>query len=164
MSPGTTNGTLSVSELLADTGKTYALGVVYNDADHDGFYDPGEGVDGATVQIAGQIVHTMASGGWQANIGPGTYTVTFSGNGFAAPVARQVTVGTSSVKIDAETASHTAAGAGTAIDPATMPTIAVNIDGVGGLATMSLYSGPVTTLETQWLGSAANEAVRRSPS
>ncbi|WP_167525420.1 calcium-binding protein [Roseomonas genomospecies 6] len=159
VSPGTTSGTIGVSELLADTGKTYALGVVYNDLNKNGFYDPGEGVGGATVVVGSQIVQTTASGGWQAAVGPGSYTVTFSGAGFTNPLSQTVTVGSSSVKIDAETASHTAAGAGTAIDPATMPTIAVNIDGVGGLATMSLYSGPVTTLETQWLGSAANEAV-----
>ncbi|NUB11748.1 hypothetical protein GAY28_02875 [Azospirillum brasilense] len=149
-------GPMVITQNFGGTGKTYALGVVYDDLNKNGFYDSGEGVGGTTVQIGSQIVQTTASGGWQAEVGPGAYTVTFSGAGFASPLSQTVTIGSSSVKIDAETSSRS--GTGTSVD-GSQPVIAVNIDGVGGLATMSLYSGPVTTLETQWLGSAANEAV-----
>jgi uncharacterized protein YkwD len=60
----------------------FVTGVVYRDLNHNGFYDPGEGVGGVTVTIAnvGSYAITAASGGYSVPVpGNGNYTVTFSG-------------------------------------------------------------------------------------
>jgi hypothetical protein len=57
------------------------LGVVYDDADADRFYDVGEGVSGASVKITEKgsgdstEVRTWSSGGYQAEVGPGDYQI-----------------------------------------------------------------------------------------
>jgi hypothetical protein len=90
-------------------GDAFLLGVVYGDTSSDG-YTPGEGFGGVSVSIASElspalapvITTTMSAGGWQAQVPPGTYSVTFSGAGFGSPVTyRNVVVGTQNVKLDA---------------------------------------------------------------
>jgi uncharacterized protein YkwD len=82
-----------------DQGQTadarpFLTGVVYNDANHNGKYDNGEGLGGVTVSVAGVgAVATWGSGGYSLQLNPGTYSVTFNGGGLAGPVTRQVTVG-----------------------------------------------------------------------
>ncbi|QDV35795.1 CAP domain-containing protein [Tautonia plasticadhaerens] len=57
------------------------LGVVYDDADADRFYDVGEGVSGASVTITEKgtgtatEVSTWSSGGYQAEVAPGDYRI-----------------------------------------------------------------------------------------
>lgn len=59
-------------------------GVVYADANGNGFYDPGEGVGGVTISVAGASSYAIsaASGGYAVPLpNDGTYGVTFSGGG-----------------------------------------------------------------------------------
>jgi hypothetical protein len=86
-------------------GNPFLLGAVYNDADDDGFYDAGEGLGNVTVTIMGAagtyIATTMDAGGYQVKVPAGVYDITFSGGSFGSSVTqRNVTVGTSNVKVD----------------------------------------------------------------
>jgi cysteine-rich secretory family protein len=78
-------------------------GVVYNDANGSGFYDPGEGVGGVTISVAGASYYAIsaASGGYAVPVpNDGTYNVTFSGGG--EPDVEKVVVvqGGQNVKLD----------------------------------------------------------------
>jgi hypothetical protein len=61
----------------------FVTGVAYYDLDGDGFYDPGEGVGGLTVEVAGASYYavTTASGGYAVPVpfATTTRTVTFTG-------------------------------------------------------------------------------------
>jgi len=86
----------------------YLLGVAFNDADGDAFYDIGEGLGGVNVLVEGISgttgefnVSSMSAGGWQVQVPTGTYRVTFSGGGLAQTIVRSsITVSTDNVKID----------------------------------------------------------------
>lgn len=97
----------ALTENFARSGSSYfLLGVAFDDGDGDAFYDPGEGLGGLTLSIqnmATRAVVTLATwsaGGWQQALGGGSYEVTFSGAGLAAPVTRGVTLGAANAKLD----------------------------------------------------------------
>lgn len=81
------------------------LGVVIDDADGDAFYDVGEGMGGVTVTVSGNgttlTTQTWSSGGYQIELIPGTYTVTFSGGGLEGVVTEEITMGSENLKVDA---------------------------------------------------------------
>ncbi|MBX3403598.1 MAG: choice-of-anchor D domain-containing protein [Phycisphaeraceae bacterium] len=87
-------------------GNAWLLGVVYKDMDEDGFYSVGEGLGGVTITAVGDqgpiVTTSLAEGGYQLALPPGTYTLTISGGGFGSPATfPNIVVGTSNVKIDA---------------------------------------------------------------
>ena len=60
----------------------FVTGVVYQDTNGNGFYDPGEGIGGIRVDVTGSnfFAVTSSSGGYSVPVpGNGSYTVTFSG-------------------------------------------------------------------------------------
>jgi cysteine-rich secretory family protein len=60
----------------------FITGVVYQDTNGNGFYDPGEGIGGIRVDVPGSnfFAITSASGGYSVPVpGNGNYTATFSG-------------------------------------------------------------------------------------
>jgi hypothetical protein len=72
----------------------FVTGVVYRDLNHNGFYDPGEGLGGVTVTVsnANSYAVTASSGGYSVPVpGGGNYIVTFSG-GSAPTNQKTVTV------------------------------------------------------------------------
>ncbi len=76
-------------------------GVVYNDANHSGRYDIGEGLGGVTITVAGVgSVTTWDSGGYSFPLAPGTYTVTASGGSLAVPFSHTVTVGSTNCRLN----------------------------------------------------------------
>jgi hypothetical protein len=85
-------------------GNPFLLGNVYDDTNHDGFYEPGEGMAGVTLTITGPAgsfqAITTAAGGYQLQVPAGTYQVTASGGGMPAPVTQNVTVGANNVQAD----------------------------------------------------------------
>lgn len=94
-------------------GLPMVTGVVYWDADGDGFYDEGEGLGGVLVEVAGErhYTTTAASGGYAVPVesGDGVYTVRMVGPGLAE-TTEQVTISEGeNVKVDrVETAEPTA--------------------------------------------------------
>ena len=86
-------------------GRPAALGVVFDDADGDDFYDAGEGLGGVTITISNGVnqytTTTMDAGGWQVAVAAGTYDVVASGGGLTTSYAMgSITVGSDNVKID----------------------------------------------------------------
>jgi len=94
-----------VTQNFAKSGTAVFLtGVTMDDKDGDLFYDIGEGLGGVTVTAvsstgARYTTTTETAGGYSLALTAGTYSVTFSGGGFA-PVTKQVTIGSSNVKLD----------------------------------------------------------------
>jgi hypothetical protein len=82
-------------------GRPFLSGVIYNDANHNGRYDLGEGLGGVTITVAGVgSTTTWDSGGYSLQLSPGSYVVTASGGGLGAPVTVLVTVGGVNVRLN----------------------------------------------------------------
>jgi Ca2+-binding RTX toxin-like protein len=94
-----------VTQNFAKSGSAVFLtGVSMDDKDGDLFYDIGEGLGGLTVTAVSSTgarysTTTESAGGYSLALAAGTYSVTFSGNGYA-PVTKQVTIGSSNMKLD----------------------------------------------------------------
>lgn len=89
----------------ADSNAAFLVGVIYNDLNHNGAYDEGEGLAGVTVMPDGGDYYTTttASGGYQLPLptGSGLLTITASGAGLGAPRVKTVRyVGATNVKVD----------------------------------------------------------------
>jgi N-acetylneuraminic acid mutarotase len=137
----------------ADT-RPLITGVVFHDDNGNGKHDAGEGFSGVavTVQGAGSTL-TFDSGGYSVPVSPGTYTVTASGGGLAAPITQMVTVGSINVRLDflgtAEGSWNTLASL-----PAARSALAVVVgqDGriyaLGGVDTNSQPVGTLTAYST----------------
>jgi Ca2+-binding RTX toxin-like protein len=86
-------------------GNPAFVGVVYNDANSDGYYEAGEGIGGATVKLEGSggtfATTSMTAGGYQVQVPAGTYKVTASGGALGGSIVlNSVSVGSSNVKRD----------------------------------------------------------------
>ncbi len=84
------------------SGGPFLLGVVYNDANSNNFYDIGEGISGVTITpSSGNYYAVSASaGGYAIPIGTsGTITVTAQGAGFG-PITRTVTLTGYNIELD----------------------------------------------------------------
>lgn len=96
--PGQPNGTWDSLYIVQDygtqTGSTpFITGVVYQDINANGFYDPGEGLAGVRVDVAGASFYaiTASSGGYSIPVpGNDSYSVTFSGG--SSPTAQGTAV------------------------------------------------------------------------
>jgi hypothetical protein len=96
-------GSLITEDFGAPAGAgAFLLGVVYNDANHNNFYDIGEGIAGVTITTSSGGYYTVSSssGGYALPIGnSGTVTVTASGPGFG-PISQTVVFNGVNVKVD----------------------------------------------------------------
>jgi serralysin len=103
---GVTYNSLMLTQNFGRSGANlFITGVAYNDLDGDKFYDVGEGRGGVSVRISqgGSTVATTATqgaGGYAQGVANGTYDVTFSSGGLAAPVTAAVVMQGVNVKID----------------------------------------------------------------
>jgi Ca2+-binding RTX toxin-like protein len=95
-------------------GKSWLLGVVFDDTDQDKFYDAGEGLGGVKVSIRGDngnfSTQTLSAGGYQIQIPNGQYTVRFSGGGLDSVIRKKATVGQQNVKLDALNSASSSGG------------------------------------------------------
>jgi hypothetical protein len=81
----------------------FITGVVYQDTNGNGFYDPGEGIGGIRVVVTGSNFFsvTSASGGYSVPVpGNGNYTVTFSGGVFPTTQKATSVTGLLNAKVD----------------------------------------------------------------
>ena len=81
----------------------FITGVVYRDLNGNGFYDPGEGVGGVTVNVTGASSYavTANSGGYSVPVsGDGSYIVTFSGGSVVTNQKNVSVAGGQNVKAD----------------------------------------------------------------
>jgi hypothetical protein len=87
-------------------GDSWLVGVVYDDDDTNEFYSVGEGLGGVTITAVGGpgtfITTTFDAGGYQMQLPQGTYSLTFTGGSFGAPLTIQdVVIGSTNAKVDA---------------------------------------------------------------
>jgi len=91
-------------------GNSFLTGLVFTDTvTANNFYDVGEGIGGASIDITGAgTYHTTSNsaGGYQISLPPGTYTVTFSGTGISSPIIKTFTIGSQNVEVDANTRTN----------------------------------------------------------
>ena len=93
--------TLAIHTAYESAGDTFVTGVVFRDANGNRRYDRGEGIGGATVDVAGEgSAVSMANGGYSVEVGAGTHLVTCSGGDFAGSSQALVTVGADNVEVD----------------------------------------------------------------
>ncbi len=81
----------------------FIVGVVYNDANGNGFYDKGEGVAGITIMPDVGTFYAVSSttGGYAIPVpASGTITLTASGGSLATPIVKQITMAGVNVKVD----------------------------------------------------------------
>jgi len=79
----------------------FLTGVVFNETSGNGEYEPGEGLGGVTITVSNVgTFTTLDSGGYSIQVPAGTYTVTASGGGLAAPIARTVVVQNDDVRLN----------------------------------------------------------------
>ncbi len=118
------NGSVGPQLVTQDFGSVggllpFVTGVVYRDLNGNGFYDPGEGVGGVTVNVSNASYYavTSSSGGYSVPVpGSGSYTVTFSGGPVATAQKSVNVVGGQNAKAD-----YVAAASG--LQPATLANI-----------------------------------------
>lgn len=106
-SGGTTyNAVMSTQDFGTQPGAgAFLLGVVYGDTDGNSFYTPGEGVGSVMVEIlnvdsnSAQTIYTMDAGGYQTELAPGTYDITYTiGNN--THFVDDLVVGVNNIKLD----------------------------------------------------------------
>jgi uncharacterized protein YkwD len=102
-----TNGSVGpqvITEDLGSSGDTrYVTGVVYQDLNHNNFYDVGEGRSGVRVDVVGSAYYAISttSGAYSVPVSQdGTYAVTFTGGGFQTFSTNATIAGGLNVKID----------------------------------------------------------------
>ena len=106
--PGQPNGPWDsiyiVQNFGAQTSQTpFITGVVYQDTNGNGFYDPGEGIGNVRVDVAGSsfFAVTSPSGGYSVPVSAnGSYTVTFSGGSFPATQRSAIIANSLNTKLD----------------------------------------------------------------
>lgn len=95
----------TVQDFGRQTNSTpFITGVVFQDTNGNGFYDPGEGIGGIRVDVTGSnfFAVTAPSGGYSVPVaGNGSYTVKFSGGAIVPPIQRTVNISNSlNAKLD----------------------------------------------------------------
>ncbi len=92
------------------------VGVVYNDSNSNGVYDPGEGQGGIAIKAInlsnGQVSSTTSAGpgGYQMPLAPGSYDVEAIGANGQTLGSQDVTIGSTNVEADFNLLSPTTAG------------------------------------------------------
>lgn len=97
------DASMVVVKMGASRGPAFLTGVVIDDRDGDGFYDPGEGVGGVRVTATGAAgvfeTETAPAGGYALALPAGAYAVAFERDGLARVV--EVEIDAVNVKRDA---------------------------------------------------------------
>lgn len=104
----------------ADHYNRFLVGTVWQDANGNDQYDPGEGMGGITVMPdSGTYFATTANSGGYAfpMLSAGTYEVTFSGFGITTAISRTAVVGAESVLIDLKYSASSADAPQAITDP-----------------------------------------------
>lgn len=98
------NGAVLVAQEFALSGPAaFLLGTVFVDKDNDGFYDPGEGVEGVEIEAftshgESYKTRTNAMGAYKLVLPPDNYSVSFHGHGVDA--TKSIVMANRNLKID----------------------------------------------------------------
>lgn len=143
-----------ITQNFAATGQArFATGVVFNDLNGNGYYNPGEGVGGVSITVNGNAVgQTSAAGGYAIPLANGTWSLAFSGSGLNGAYHQTITMAGLNVGVGATAAQFAPVTfqSWNAAANAFVPT------------TPQAYAGPVTHLNWQMLGTAGADNVAGS--
>lgn len=118
---GNTVGPQLVTQDFGSSSQVFVTGVAYHDINGNGFYNPGEGVGGLTVEVSGAAHYavTSASGGYAVPVPSATTTrtVTFTGPGLLHSAEVALTAG-ANAKVDYAAAYMPPVTTGPAAPPA----------------------------------------------
>ncbi len=123
------NALMTTEDFAYTTANSFLTGVVFNDANGNGSYDPGEGLSGATITAeairvgaVGSSTQSWTSGGYTLQLTPGVYDVTASGGPLTTPITyTNVVIGSVNVEIDFNTAAPPPVNAPAPTTPAPAP-------------------------------------------
>lgn len=96
-------GTVLTTQDYGNRPERFILGVVYVDANHNGMYDPGEGISGITITASGgqYSAMTSTSGGYAIPYsGSGSVMVTASGSSIGGSIQQTIQFSGDNVKVD----------------------------------------------------------------
>lgn len=100
---GNTVGPQLVTQDFGSSSQVFLTGVAYYDRDGDGFYDPGEGLGGVTVEVSGASYYatTAISGGYAIPVPSATTTrtVAFTGTDLSRTTTANLTA-SQNTKVD----------------------------------------------------------------
>ena len=115
--PGTGVGPLVVTEDFGRrSGQFFVVGVVFDDANRDGFYGVGEGVGGVTVATSeGNSAITSTSGGYAIPLSGGSGSITVRAEGTALGAVNETVVALAGSNVKVDFIAGTAAAPG--VDP-----------------------------------------------
>jgi len=93
-----------ITQNFATSGTSrFLTGVVFDDADGDNFYDPGEGLGGVAITLGGAVLATTAaSGQYTMALGDGSHQLRFAGGGLAGTYDTQVVMAGANVQVNPE--------------------------------------------------------------
>jgi hypothetical protein len=146
-SPLTSVGPLVITQDFGNRftlNQAILLGVVFSDTNGNGLFTAGEGFGGVAVTVSGAAgtfsTTTFVSGGYQLSLPAGSYTVTFSGGGLAAPVVKAAEIGGQNVKLDVAAGDTGGGGGGGGGGSQTFVSAGATVVGVveGGQAFLTL--------------------------
>ena len=145
-----TSGTYETEDFgRRSTPQIFLAGVVYNDANTNNFYDPGEGLGTVTLSLSQGTLFakTGAAGGYAVPLTglTGSLTVTASGGALSGSIVKTITLNGSSMKLDFKSSEATnqaptvATAASATPSPATGTTTALSALGAddGGAAALT---------------------------
>lgn len=141
---GSYEGAFVTQDFATTASSPFLTGVAFDDLDGDRSYDIGEGLGNFTVSAtnnatgAVKTTTTALAGGYDLELPAGTYTITFSGSGFAT-TTRLATIGSKNVKLDL--IDPTVSVGTTTPPPVTSPTDQPTLTGTAGADILKGGSG-----------------------
>jgi hypothetical protein len=134
---GTTyNAVMATEDFGLSGSKVFVTGVAITDANHNNFYDIGEGRSGIHVAVktgaATASSSTEPAGGYTVATSAGSHIVTFSGAGLASSVSAIVQAGSLNVKVDLEGASKIASSATTTLAAGAKDLVLLGVASING--------------------------------
>ncbi len=136
----------------ADHHNRFVVGTVWQDANGNEQYDPGEGMPGVTIMpdSGTYFAVTANSGGYAFPIATGSYDVTFSGSGISTPVVRTIAVNSNdSILLDLKYTPGSAA-------PVAVTDTASNVSNTGANLEGTVYTQGRTTQYSFQYGTSTN--------
>lgn len=81
--------------------RLFITGVVFDDRNGNGAWEPGEGLGGVTITVSGVgSTQTWSTGGYSFQVNPGIYTITASGGGLSSPLITIITVSSQNYRLN----------------------------------------------------------------
>ncbi|MGK7898361.1 MAG: CAP domain-containing protein [Xenococcus sp. (in: cyanobacteria)] len=146
----TYNAVIATQNYAYSGSSIFLTGVAFDDLEIDNsFYNVGEGLSGIEIQAIRQsdnkifTTHTMTAGGYQIDLSPGTYDVTFLENGTKIGQSYPIEIKSQNVKLDLDTS--------TIVEPAPTPNPSPIVIGEVGQVSNFNHISQTITLDNSYV-------------